>query len=161
LALYVPELHTDARGRASVPLELPDSLTRYRVMAIAVAGARQFGAGESSVTARQPLMLRPSPPRFANFGDRFELPIVLQNQTDGPMQVGLALRALNAQFIDSLQAEPGEPGKANALASTGRRLTVPAQDRIEVRIPTAAQQAGRARFQVVASAGADSDAQSF
>jgi alpha-2-macroglobulin len=161
LALYAPEVRTDAKGRAEVALDLPDSLTRYRVMAIAVAGARQFGAGESTVTARQPLMLRPSPPRFANFGDRFELPIVLQNQTDAPMQVELALRALNASFVDSLQAEPPESGKTNALASTGRRLTVPAQDRIEVRIPTAAQQAGRARFQVVASAGSEGDAQSF
>lgn len=161
LALFAPEVRTDARGRAEVALDLPDSLTRYRVMAIAVAGARQFGAGESTVTARQPLMLRPSPPRFANFGDRFELPIVLQNQTDAPMQVELAVRAINASFIDSLGNEPAEPGKANALASTGRRLIVPAQDRVEVRIPSAAQQAGRARFQVVASAGADSDAQSF
>jgi len=161
LALFAPEVRTNAKGRAELALDLPDSLTRYRVMAIAVAGARQFGAGESSVTARQPLMLRPSPPRFANFGDRFELPIVLQNQTDAPMQVELALRALNASFIDSLQVEPSEAGKAGALASTGRRLTVPAQDRVELRIPTATLQAGRARFQVVASAGSDSDAQSF
>ncbi len=161
LALFAPEVRTDAKGRAEVPLDLPDSLTRYRVMAVAVAGARQFGSGESSITARQPLMLRPSPPRFANFGDRFELPIVLQNQTDAPMQVDVALRALNADFIDSLQDAPAEPGKATTLNTTGRRLTVPAQQRVELRIPTSTLQAGRAHFQVVASAGADSDAQSF
>ena len=28
-----------------------------------------------------PLMVRPSAPRFLNFGDEFELPVVLQNQT--------------------------------------------------------------------------------
>ena len=29
-------------------------------------------------------MVRPSPPRFLNFGDTFELPVVVQNQTDAP-----------------------------------------------------------------------------
>lgn len=161
LALYAPEVRTDAEGRAEVVLDLPDSLTRYRVMAVAVAGPRQFGSAESTVTARQPLMLRPSPPRFANFGDRFELPIVLQNQTDAPMQVELAVRALNADFIASLQDSASETGQGSAVASTGRRLTVPPQERVELRIPTATLQAGRARFQVVANAGSDSDAQSF
>ena len=51
-------------------------------MVVAVAGGKQFGKGESTITARLPLMVRPSPPRFLNFGDRFELPVVLQNQTD-------------------------------------------------------------------------------
>lgn len=161
LALYAPAIRTDAQGRAEIRLDLPDSLTRYRVMAIAVAGARQFGAGESTVTARQPLMLRPSPPRFANFGDRFELPIVLQNQTDAPMQVELAASAINADFIATLADTPSDAEAAKRIASTGRRVTVPAQDRVEVRIPTATLQAGRARFQVVASTGTDSDAQSF
>ena len=33
-------------------------------------------------------MVRPSAPRFLNFGDRFELPVVLQNQTDEPLDRG-------------------------------------------------------------------------
>ena len=48
-------------------------------MVVAVAEDRFFGAGESSLTARLPLMVRPSAPRFLNFGDSFELPVVLQN----------------------------------------------------------------------------------
>ncbi len=50
---------------------------------MAVSGARNFGKGESTVTARLPLMVRPSAPRFLNFGDRFDLPVVVQNQTAG------------------------------------------------------------------------------
>ena len=41
-------------------------------------------------------MVRPSPPRFLNFGDRFELPVVVQNQTDAPLSVDVAVRATNA-----------------------------------------------------------------
>src|SRR5262249_20704710 len=99
LALFAPRVATDARGRAEVAVKLPDNLTRYRVMAIAVAGEKQFGAGESVLTARLPLMVRPSPPRFLNFGDKFELPVVLQNQTDAPMDVDVAARVVNLELV--------------------------------------------------------------
>ena len=45
LALFAASVTTDAEGRASVPVKLPDNLTRYRVMAVAVAGERSFGNG--------------------------------------------------------------------------------------------------------------------
>src|SRR6185295_5623209 len=82
LAVFAPSVRTDVNGRARVQVKLPDNLTRYRVMAVAVAGGTQFGLDESTIVARLPLMARPSAPRFLNFGDRFELPIVVQNQTD-------------------------------------------------------------------------------
>ena len=137
LAVFAPAVKTDASGRASVAVVVPDNLTRYRVMVAAVAGEKQFGAGESSITARMPLMVRPSPPRFLNFGDRFELPVVLQNQTDRAMAVKLAVRATNAALT----------------AGSGRQVTVPANDRVEVRLPAAAEMAGTARFQIAAASG--------
>ena len=137
LALFAPEVRTDAGGRASVPVTLPDNLTRYRVMVVAVAGGRYFGSGESSLTARLPLIVRPSAPRFLNFGDSFELPVVLQNQTDAAMETHIVVRATNADLI----AESGGSGAA------GYAVTVPANDRVEVRFPTMTASAGTARFQ--------------
>jgi alpha-2-macroglobulin len=142
LALFAASVPTDAAGRAEVTVKLPDNLTRYRVMAVAVAGAKQFGLGESTLTARLPVMVRPSLPRFLNFGDRFELPVVVQNQTDQPLAVDVAVRAANGDLT----------------AGAGRRLTVAANDRAEVRFPTAARRAGTARFQVAATAAAGADA---
>src|SRR5262249_61042950 len=69
LATFAAALPTDANGRASVKVKLPGNLTRYRGMALAGCGDKQFGSGESSITARLPLMVRPSAPRFLNFGD--------------------------------------------------------------------------------------------
>jgi alpha-2-macroglobulin len=142
LAVFVPSVLTDSGGRAEVKVKVPDSLTRYRVMAVSVAGGKQFGKGESSITARMPLMVRPSAPRFLNFGDRFELPVVLQNQTDKPLEVNVAVRASNAELTEG----------------SGRRVTVPANDRVEVRFPTNASRAGRARFQLAAASGRHTDA---
>jgi hypothetical protein len=156
LAVFAPSVRTDASGRAEVQVKLPDNLTRYRVMAVAVAGGKQFGSGESAITARLPLMARPSAPRFLNFGDRFELPIVLQNQTDTAMTVDVAVRATNASVAGNADGTSALP--ANALSQTGRRVTVPANDRVEVRIPAAAVKVGTARFQIGAVSGSWSDA---
>lgn len=148
LALFEAALPTDAQGVARVAVKLPDSLTRYRVMAVAAAPrdderrGNEFGAGESTLTARLPVMIRPSAPRFLSFGDRFELPVVVQNQTDAPLTVDVAVRAQNADLGDG----------------RGRRLTVPAQNRVEVRFPAAARHAGAARFQVGVASGTFADA---
>ncbi len=145
LAHWSPAVATDAEGRARVIVKLPDNLTRYRVIVVAVAGGREFGKGQAAITARLPLMVRPSPPRFLNFGDQFELPVVLQNQTDEPLTVDVALRATNVGLADK----------------NGRRVTVPANDRVEVRFAAFTEQAGTARFQVAATAGKWADAASF
>ena len=70
LAVFEPTSPPTPTGKATVDVPLPDNLTRYRVMVVAVAGADQFGSAESNITARLPLMVRPSAPRFLNFGDR-------------------------------------------------------------------------------------------
>lgn len=100
LALYVPFITTDENGKAQAKLHLPDSLTRYRIMAAAVSGDDAFGSTESNVTARLPLMVKPSAPRFLHFGDRCELPVVLQNQTDKPLKVEVVIRADNAKLTN-------------------------------------------------------------
>ena len=145
LAVFSPEVRTDASGRAVVDVKVPDNLTRYRIMVVAVAGDKYFGKGESSVIARMPLMLRPSAPRFLNFGDTFELPVVVQNQTDEPMTVQVAVRTTNARLTQG----------------AGRSLQVAANDRAEVRFPAAAEMAGTARFQIAASSGPWADASQF
>lgn len=145
LALFKASALTDPAGKVTVPVKLPDNLTRYRIMVVAAAGERQFGKGESTLTARLPLMLRPSPPRFLNFGDRCELPLVLQNQTDQDMEVELAMRAHNAKITDG----------------AGQKVTVKANDRVEVRFPVDADQAGTARFQVGVVSPKFSDAAQF
>jgi hypothetical protein len=145
LAAFAPAVRTDAGGRGQVEVKLPDNLTRYRVIAVAVAGGKEFGKGESTITARLPLMVRPSPPRFLNFGDRFELPVVVQNQTDTPMTVDVVVRGTNIALCQTF--EVCETSKVSEL---GQRVTVPADDRVEVRFPAATVSAGTARFQVAA-----------
>ncbi len=142
LAIFAPSVKTDSNGKATVEVKVPDNLTRYRVMAVVVDAEKRFGGGESSLTARQPLMVRPSAPRFMNFGDKIELPVVVQNQTDKDMAVNVAVRATNATLTNG----------------GGKSVVVKANDRAEVRFPVSAEKAGTARFQIAVTSGNWSDA---
>lgn len=149
LAVFAPSVRTDAQGNAQVPVKLPDNLTRYRVMVVAVDAAKQFGMAETNLVARLPLMVRPAAPRFLNFGDRFELPVVIQNQTGEPLTVDVAARAANLTLLS------GPDGQG---PQAGVRVSVPAHDRVEVRFPAVTDRAGVARIQFAAVSGAYVDA---
>ncbi|MBK9619581.1 MAG: hypothetical protein IPO31_10430 [Candidatus Obscuribacter sp.] len=144
LALFAPSLVTDVDGKATVSFTLPDNITRYRILAIAAAGNDKFGMGKSSLTTKMPLGIKPSAPRFLHSGDRFELPVVLQNQTDHPLKTEVAIRATNA-----------------VIKEPGRSLVIPANDRVEVRFSGITTGFGKAYFQCAAVSGALRDSAEF
>ncbi len=141
LAIFMAALKTDAQGKGKVKVNMPDNLTRYRVVAVAATKDSCFGLGENSITARLPLMVRPSAPRFLNFGDKFSLPVVLHNQTSQNLRVEVAARASNLTV-----PAPG-----------GYVCTVPAESRREVLIPMEVEQVGEANIQVAAASGVLAD----
>ncbi|BAN03677.1 hypothetical protein YM304_33630 [Ilumatobacter coccineus YM16-304] len=152
LAVFAPDETTGPDGTITVDVELPDNVTRYRIMAVAVDGVDEFGSGESSLTARLPITVRPSAPRFLNFGDRFELPVVVQNQTDEAVEVDIALEVANLDLDDATASS------TDGDAATGKRVTISANDRVEVRFPTSAVEVGTARFRVATVSGDFADA---
>lgn len=128
LAVFLPDLITDQYGQVDVNFSLPDSLTRYRVIAVVHDGGDRFGVKEANLTARLPLMVRPSSPRFLNFGDEFEWPVVLHNQTDKNLEVELAVRGSNIKW----------------RGPVSQMVSVNPFDRVEVRFPAKATAAGKA-----------------
>ncbi|MEN8241276.1 MAG: Ig-like domain-containing protein [Chloroflexota bacterium] len=143
LAIFSPDERTSLDGTASVKVSLPDNLTRYRIMVVAVdERGNRFGSAESSLTARLPLMVRPSASRFLNYGDQFEMPVVLQNQTDEAMTVDLVAEAGNLTFT----------------GNQGVRVTIPANDRISVYFPGTTDSAGDAVVRFAGVSGENADA---
>jgi len=143
-ALYTVALHTDAQGQATHTFRLPDNLTTFRVSAVAVGRSPvdRFGVGETRLTARQPLMLMPALPRFANFGDRFEAAVKVTNESGKRGRVKVKLQATNALVI----------------GSSVRSVTLDAGQTEEVRFPVAVGRPGRARFRFLAYIGSHTDA---
>lgn len=80
-ALWLASVRTDAQGRFSTRYRNPDTLTRYRVMAVAAAGDK-FGSAESSYRVITPVMLEPAVPMSATAGDELQLPVTLSMAAD-------------------------------------------------------------------------------
>ncbi|MEZ5387977.1 MAG: alpha-2-macroglobulin family protein [Prosthecobacter sp.] len=98
--LWLASGTTDAAGRLTASVTVPDNLTRYRVMAVAAHGVDRFGNGESSFKINKPLMIEPAVPRFARLGDEFLVKAVVHNTTphSGAVEVTLDLDE-TADFI--------------------------------------------------------------
>ncbi len=102
LAVWKATVPTDATGKASVDFKLPESLTKYRILAVATSGADKFGDGKSELRIAKPFLVRPALPRFMNVGDSAEVGAVLQNTTgkSGTAALALELPAGSPVVID-------------------------------------------------------------
>ncbi len=141
-AVFSPTLTTDASGKARVTVKMPDSLTRFRIVALATANTRYFGKAESNIVTQRKLNARTVAPRFLTQGDTFSLPVVVQNLDRTARTIDVAVRAAN-------------------LAGTGpagKRVVVPGGQRAEVRFDFATKARGKVAIQTIASSGELADA---
>ncbi|CAF1497059.1 unnamed protein product, partial [Didymodactylos carnosus] len=127
-------------GRVGCYGKLLDNLTRYRVWALAV-NDKQCGLGETSFTVQLPIMVRPLPPRFLNYGDIAHFSVILQNQTDLSLPLHVGLRASNAKL---LALETNQQG-------IGYSIVLKASKRVVVTFPVSTIHSGAARFRFLAS----------
>ena len=141
-AVFSPRLKTDAQGKVSVTVKMPDSLTRFRVVALATGNTRWFGKAENVIVAQRKVNARTVAPRFLTQGDAFSLPVVVQNLDSSPRTIDVAVRAANL-----VQTGPA-----------GKRVTVPPGQRAEVRFDLATQARGIAAIQTIATSGTFADA---
>ena len=92
LAFWDATLRTDAQGHVHAEFNAPDSLTRYRIIAVAASRQNQFGTAESAVEINKPVMIEASLPRFGNLGDKVTLRAVLHNNTDAAGEADVELQ---------------------------------------------------------------------
>jgi uncharacterized protein YfaS (alpha-2-macroglobulin family) len=90
VALAWVETHTDDAGVAHTSFPIPDFQGRLRVMAVGYGGNR-FGSSDAPVTVRSPILAQTTWPRFAAPGDRFNVPVVLFNNTLVPEAVHVSI----------------------------------------------------------------------
>ncbi|WP_374358990.1 MG2 domain-containing protein [Pseudoduganella danionis] len=83
----------DANGEASVQVPINDSLTAFRIVAIASADADLFGTGRTEIRSSQDLMLLSGLPPVVREGDRLRAGFTLRNTSDAAVQVALTASA--------------------------------------------------------------------
>ena len=137
---YAPHLVTDANGRVRRRVKLPDGLTTYRFMAVAVAADDRFGSGRAEVVTNKSLMARPTMPRVIRAGDTFEASVIVSTHDLPATDVTVDVTA-------------------TGLTATGpghKRVRLEPERPVEVRVPFRAERAGPVRFRVDARAASES-----
>lgn len=89
-------LRTDAAGRAHFRFRLPDNLTRWRILVIALRPGAAMGLGDASVRVNLPLQIQPALPSQVHVGDRFGAAFNVTNRTDSAREVHTHLEASGA-----------------------------------------------------------------
>ena len=90
LLLWKGSVKLNASGQAEVQVPLNDSLTRFKIIAIATGGEKYFGTGSTSIRTTQDLMLLPGLPQLAREGDLFNPSFTVRNATEKAMKVEVA-----------------------------------------------------------------------
>ncbi len=92
-AYFNPTMITDDKGHVHASFKLPDSLTTYRLMAVAAAEDDRFGYAQEHVTTSRPLMGRPAFPRFLRAGDTLEAGVVVTSKGLPKSKVDVEIKA--------------------------------------------------------------------
>jgi uncharacterized protein YfaS (alpha-2-macroglobulin family) len=133
-AYWNAALTTDSQGKATAHFVAPDSLTRYRIFAVAHTAKSHFGSGQSAFQVSKPLVIEPALPAFANITDRLIARGLVQNQT-----------ATAGEVIVTLELD----GKAKApevSATLARQVTIPANGSAVVEFPVELTDTGNATW---------------
>jgi uncharacterized protein YfaS (alpha-2-macroglobulin family) len=117
LLYWNPSVTLDAKGEAEVEVPLNDSLTAFRIVAVA-SGQSTFGTGEAGIRSRKDLQILPGLAPVVREGDEVLSYITLRNATDQPMKVSLESR------IAGLRALP-KPAMVELAAGEGKELKLP------------------------------------
>ena len=143
VSYWNPALIPDAEGKATIAFELPDNLTGWRVLAMAVTPDDRMGLGEGHFKANKPTEIRPALPNQVTAGDSFEASFTVLNRTDTPRTLAVTLSATG----------PIQEG-------TGMRqvLTAEPYKRYLMRLPIQTTHEGEVRLRVHAGDGQDQDA---
>jgi uncharacterized protein YfaS (alpha-2-macroglobulin family) len=88
-AFYLGAVETDARGDAVARAAVPDNLTTFRVMAVAVSAGDQYGRGDTTLLVTRPLVARAALPRFVRPSDSLVAGVVVTAR-DGRPRVATA-----------------------------------------------------------------------
>lgn len=134
--LWQPELVTSKKGGATIEFKLADSLTTWKLYAVASTESGEIGLAEREIKTFQPFFAELDPPKILTEGDEIKLPVPVRNYTDKRQPVAVSMRengwsklrgaatqqieiapnsSQNAIF-DVLAASPVEDGKQQVTA---------------------------------------------
>jgi len=145
LAFWIGSVVTDASGDATLDVKLPESLTTYRIMAVAGDRRSRFGSADTEVRVNKPLTLKPTFPRFLAVGDRAHFGAVVTSQLPAAGEATVTISSLDPDILTFT-------GRAEQM------IRIAAGGAVEARFDAAGLKIGRARVRMAVKLGNETDA---
>ena len=164
--IYLPSVKIGPDGVAKIKVQLPDTLTVFKLRAKAVSGSDRFGAAGGEMLIRQALVAQTALPRFIRPGDSFDIGLVARI-VEGPGGAGkasiaapaLTLSGETSRRIDWTQNKPvridlraAAPAQLAGDATLGFRIerdVDQAKDAVEIALPVKEDRDATRRFELV------------
>lgn len=133
LLLWKGRIALDDNGRATVDIPMNDSLSSFRLVAVAQAGVAKFGHGWASVRTTQDLILFSGLPPVVRERDEFAAMFTLRNTTAQPITAELAWQMRDKPVEDKAGKSLASGKQAVSLgAGESRLLSFPVQVPIDL-----------------------------
>ena len=88
---WSPDIITDRNGAASLKFKLADSLTTWKLYAVASNEAGEINLIEKEIKTFQPFFAELDPPRILTEGDEIALPVPVRNYTNKRRKVAVSM----------------------------------------------------------------------
>lgn len=136
-ALWVGSIKTDAEGRFRVSYVNPDTLTRYRLMAVAAERDR-FGSARTVYHVTKPIMLEPVAPMGATEGDMLHMPVTISML---PEQLAEAANGAAVEWTVSIS------GSNVTLPEPVKTVSLKGNEPVTITFPIKTEHAGKVVLQ--------------
>lgn len=102
-AYWAAQVETDKKGKYKFKFKVPDNLTTWKVIAVAVDKEHRFGVGEDEFLVTKPLMIEPALPNFLVEGDRFSAKVVVTNRSGSDQKIDVSASSSKLEIKDKDQ----------------------------------------------------------
>ncbi len=126
---WIGNVRTDADGLADINVTLPDSLTTWRLTAIAIDEASRVGETRSDAIVRKNIIARLQTPRFLVEQDRCLVSVIARNDFDTVKDLRVSLESAGPimtrdVFVNGERVERGDDGSIVVSASPRSEVVV-------------------------------------
>ena len=144
LLKWVGSVETDAKGEATIDLEMPDNLTTWKIKTWAMGRGTRVGEGSAEIVTSKDLIIRLQAPRFFVEKDEVTLSAVVHNYHKQAKDVTVSLE------LDGKNLE--------ATGDPERRVAIPSKGETRVDWTAIAKAEGEVTIRMKAVTADDSDA---
>ncbi|MDM8568217.1 alpha-2-macroglobulin family protein [Thiotrichales bacterium HSG1] len=162
VSYWNPSIKTNSDGKAQIKFDLPDNLTGWRVLVMAVTPGDLMGLGDYNFKVNQPIEIRPVLPNQLLTGDVFQAGFSVMNRTEIAKTLKVTVSA-TGQVISPIANTSWMQSMKNMVGlgkeSVSKKYTVKAEPykRYTQWLPLQTTKAGIIEFEVTASDGEDHD----